>query len=106
MHTLKEVNVSKVLGPERLSFLGKEIVAQIKLKLDSRCSNNQAEQPAVIKALEAIGSIHTTQINPRIVTIHTDSRITLDSLQNTSNHAYLIEEIRKRLAILENSEWR
>jgi len=36
-------------------FIGKEILAQIKLKQDSRCSNNQAEQLALIKALEAIG---------------------------------------------------
>ena len=38
--------------------------------------------------------------------IFTDSKITLDSLQNTSNHAYLIEEIRKRVAILESSKWK
>jgi ribonuclease HI len=38
-------------------FIGKKIVAQIKLRLDSRCSNNQAEQLAIIKTLEAIESI-------------------------------------------------
>jgi ribonuclease HI len=87
-------------------FIGQEMAAQIKLKLDSRCSNNQAEQLAIIKALEAIESIHTADINTRTATIFTDSKITLDSLQNASNHAYLIEEIRKRVAILENSKWK
>jgi ribonuclease HI len=35
-------------------FIGIELTAQIKVKLDSRCSNNHAEQLAIIKALEAI----------------------------------------------------
>ena len=53
-------------------FIGMDIVAQINLKLDSSCSNNHAEQLAIIKALKAIGSIHTTEINPREGTIFTD----------------------------------
>ena len=36
-------------------------------------------------------------------TIFTNSKITLDSLQNANNHAYLIEEIRKSVTILESS---
>ena len=47
------------VGSRAAVFIGKEIVAQIKLKLDSRCSNNQAEQLAIIKALETVGSIHS-----------------------------------------------
>jgi ribonuclease HI len=82
---------------------GKEIAAQIKLRLDNRCSNNQAEQLAIIKALEAIESIIATDNSPRTATVFTDSRITLDSPQN-ANNAYLIEEIRKRVYILEGSE--
>jgi ribonuclease HI len=74
--------------------------------LDIRCSNNQAEQLAIIKALETIGSVNTTEINPSTATIYTDSRITLDSLQNANNQAYLIEEFRKTVAILESSEWK
>ena len=45
-------------------------------------------------------------INTRTATIITDSKITLDWLQNANNHAYLIEEIRKRVAILESYEWK
>jgi len=82
------------------------MAAHIKLKLESRCSNNKAEQLAIMKALQAIESIHTTDINTRTATIFTNSKITLDSLQNASNHAYLIEEIRKRVAILENCKWK
>ena len=71
-------------------FIGKEIVAQIELKLDNKCSYNQDKQLAIIKALEGTGSIYTTEINPSTATIFTDNRITLDSLQNANKHAYLI----------------
>ena len=94
------------VGSGAAVFIGKEILAQIKLKLNSRCSNNQAEQLALIKALEAIGSIHTTDINLYTATIFPNSKITLDSLQNAKNHTYLIEEIRKRVDILKSSEWK
>jgi ribonuclease HI len=86
-------------------FNGTELATQIKVKLDSRCSNNQAEQLAVIKALEAIESIDISENSPCTATIFTNSRIALDSLQNVNNHAYLIKEIRKRVSILESSNW-
>lgn len=40
-------------------FVGNELEVQLKFKLDNRCSNNQAEQLAIFKALEAI---ETTEI--------------------------------------------
>jgi len=82
------------------------MVAQLKLKQDGRCSNNQAEQLAIVKALEAIESWHEKNIYPRTATIFTDSMVTLDSLHNINNRAYLVEEIRKRVASLERSEWK
>jgi ribonuclease HI len=94
------------VGSGAAIFIGSEIVAQLKLKLDSRCSNNQAEQLAIVKALEAIESLHNKVINPRTATIFTDSRVTLDSLRNVNNHACLVEDIRKRVASLENCEWK
>ena len=53
------------------------------------------------KALEAIGSIDTTTISQRAATIFTDSMITLESVRNTKNYNYLIEEIRKKMTTLE-----
>jgi len=50
---------------------------------------------AIVKALQ---EIETIQINKNIlkkILIHTDSRITLDSLKNTKNRNNLIEAIRK-----------
>ena len=78
-------------------FCGKELVKRIKYKLDNRCSNNQAEQLAIAKALEALESTDIEENSPRTAAIITDSRISLDSIKNVNNHSYLIEEIRKTL---------
>ena len=82
------------------------MVVQIKLKLDNRCSNNQAEQLAILRALEATDSPNKFSINPRTATIFTDSRVSLDSLHNPNNHAYIFEEIRKMVASLERCGWK
>ena len=42
---------------------------------------------------------------PRTIRVYTDSKITIDSLKDASNHNYLIEEIRKQLAILRRTNW-
>jgi len=70
------------VGTRVAIFVDKEFVAQLKFKLDSRCSNNQAKQLAISKAVEVIESVDVSETNPRTVTIFTDSRITLDSLKN------------------------
>jgi len=80
---------------------GKELVSQLKFRLDNRCSNNQVKQLAIAKELEVIESLDISENSPSAVTIFTDSRITLDSLKNVNKHGYLIEEIRKRVSILE-----
>ena len=94
------------VGSGAVTFKGREVVAKLKLKLDNRCSNNQAEQLAIIKALEEIESLNTHSINPRTATIFTDSQVSLDSLHNPNNHAFLVEDIRKKVASLERSEWK
>ena len=76
-------------------FKGSELVAKVQLKLDNRCSNNQAEQLAILKVLETIESMNSLSINPGTATIFTDSRVSLDSLHNVNNHAHLAEEIKR-----------
>jgi len=76
-------------------FIQYELAHQSRYTLHNSCSNNQAEQLAIVKALETIGKLHINDPIPRSATVHTDCRITLQSLQNTNNHNYLIEEIRK-----------
>ena len=41
-------------------FTGRVLTKQLKFKLDNSCSNNQAEQLAIVKALEFI---ETQQVN-------------------------------------------
>jgi len=94
------------VGSGTVIFIGNRIVTQIKSRLDSKCSNNQAEQTAIINALEAIATLNIPENSPRTTMVYTDSKITLDSLQNPRNHAYLIENIRKKVATLHDSNWK
>jgi len=61
----------------------------LKYRLNKKSTNNQAEQLAILKSLEYIENIHTTD---KSVTIYTDSQTTLDSLQNNNINTYLIEK--------------
>ena len=60
------------------------------------CSNNQAEQTAILKALHALERINRDNNTPRTVKVFTDSKITLLSLKNAKNRKYLIEELRRK----------
>jgi ribonuclease HI len=72
-------------------------------RMEIRCSINQAEAFAILKALEYI---QTTQKNEedKAVTVNTDSMTTQDSLNNTNIHTYLIEEIRQIVHKMETRE--
>jgi len=72
-----------------------EMIAKLQLKTDNKCSKNQAEQLAILKALEKLEGMNKQSINPLSTTMITDSRITLDSLQNYNNICFLVEDIRK-----------
>lgn len=82
------------VGPGVAIFIENDLIRKLMLKLDNRCSDNQAEQLAVVKALEEMhGDLqHIKGVNPKKVKIYTDSRITIDSINNPSSHNYLIEE--------------
>jgi hypothetical protein len=60
---------------------------------------------AIVKALETTEKSHINGNILRTATVHTDSRIILQSLKNTKNHNYLIEEIRKKTIALEKRNW-
>jgi hypothetical protein len=66
-----------------------KLTRQLKHKLHDRCSHNQAEQMAIVKALQEIESIQINNNIPKTIIIHTDSRITLDFLKNMKNRNYL-----------------
>ena len=65
-------------------------------------TTNQAEQLAILRALEYI---ETIKMEDKTVTIYTDSQATLDSLKNNTNHTFLIEAIRKKLVEMGKAKW-
>jgi len=52
----------------------------LKYKLNNRCTNNHAEQLAILKALQHTVNIHA---EVKTATVYTDSRMTLNPLKNT-----------------------
>jgi ribonuclease HI len=76
---------------------------QCKHKLCSYCSNNQAEQTAILKALEQLHEKETP--TGRRAAIYTDSKVTIDSLKNHAIHGFLIEKIRKKIRHLDTLNW-
>jgi len=81
------------------------VLHQSKYKLHESCSNNQAEQVAILKALEQIQNLQLAEDAEKIVVVNTDSRVTLDTLQNGNKHYILIGNIRKEIKRLEEQQW-
>jgi len=93
------------VGSGVVIYRERNIITREKVNLEKRCSNNQAEQLAIHKALEEIDLINREGLSPLTAIIYTDSIISLDSLHNPKNHPFLVEEIRKKVACLERKEW-
>jgi ribonuclease HI len=81
------------------------VLHQSKYKLHDRCSNNQAEQVAIQKALEQLQYLPITDDKAKTVVVNTDSRVALDTLRNRKKHNILIENTRKELKRLEYLQW-
>ena len=86
-------------------FIQNKLAHQSRYTFHNRCSNNQAEQLATVKALDKLGKLHINDNIPRTATVHTDSRITLQTFKNAKNYNYFIEEIRKIAITLEKCSW-
>ena len=69
-------------------FLDNNLTATLKYRLNGQCTNNQAEQMAILEALEYI---QYRESGEKSVLVHTDSQITLQLLQNQKKHTCLIE---------------
>ena len=94
------------MGSEVAVFTGSELTEQLKFKLDKRCSNNEAEQLAIVKALAVTERQHVNREEHRTAVIFTDSKITLDSIRRAKNHNHLVEGIRKRAVTLNKKNWK
>jgi len=93
------------VGAGVVMYVNNEKIARHKLRLNQRCSKKQAEQLAIVKALDLIKYLEIANNKPRTIGVYTDSKITIDTLKNTSNHNYLIVEIRCRLTNLRSAKW-
>ena len=82
-----------------------KIFHQSKFRLHERCSNNQAEQVAILKELEQIQSLQLKEDDEKIAVVNTDSKVTLDTLKNRNKLSILIENIRKEIKRLEDLQW-
>jgi len=78
-------------------------IKSLKCRLNKRCTNNQAEQLAILGALQYTENIQTED---KTATVYTDSRITMDSLKNSNIHTFLIEEIRRKLTEMGKINWK
>ena len=56
--------------------------------MTTRCTNNQAEAFAILKALEYVRTKSDKEVD-KVITVHTDSMTTLESLRNITNKHYL-----------------
>ena len=58
-----------------------DLIKSLKYKLNKKCTNNQSEQLAILKALQHTVNIHA---EVKTATVHTDSLMTLDSLKTAA----------------------
>jgi ribonuclease HI len=75
----------------------------LKYRLNERCTNNQAGQMTILKALEYTQHLKEEE---KTVLVYTDSKITLQSLQNQKRHTHLIDQIRNKVLDMERHEWK
>jgi len=73
-------------------------------KMDTRCTNNQAEAFAILKALEYVQTNFENDVD-KVTTLYTDSRTTLESLHNMNKHTFLTEEIRRKVQEMGSRGW-
>jgi ribonuclease HI len=68
------------VGAEIAIYKFGDLIKGLKYKPNIRCTNNQAQQLAILKALQC-----TVHINAEVktATVYTDSRKTLESLKNS-----------------------
>ena len=90
------------VGAGIVIFNSGNLINSLKYKLNKRCTNNQTEQLAILRALEFTENIETED---KTATIYTDSRMTLDSHKNSNIHTYLIGEIRRKVEEMGEINW-
>ena len=81
----------QVVGARIAIYMLGTFIKTLKYRLDSKCTNNYAEQLAILRSLEYAEKLQTAE---KEATVYTDSQTTLDSLKNSKIHTSLIDKIR------------
>ena len=102
---MKGSKIGEKLGDTAVIIKDDIVLHQSKYKLNERCSNNQAKQVANIRALEEIQNLQLAEDAENVVVVNTDSKVTLDKLQNRKKQYILIGNIRKEIKRLEDQQW-
>jgi ribonuclease HI len=84
-------------------FAGGNLKTTLRYRLNERCTNNQAEQMAILKALEYIQQLNDEK---ETALVYTDSRITLQLLKNHKRHTHIIDQIKNKAMDMERDEWK
>jgi len=92
----------KGVGSGIAIFESGQYIKSIQRRLNKKCTNNQAEQLAILTALQYI---ETTQRTDKKITIYTDSKLTFDRLRNAKIYTYLIEETRRKVIEMKKANW-
>jgi len=79
------------VGAGVATYQNKLLTMQLRYKLRGYCSNNQAEQTAILKALEQLHEMETPTAGR--AAIYTDRKVTLDSLKHHDIRGYLKDKI-------------
>ena len=79
------------VGAGVVIFFDNYVIKTMQYRPNERCTNNQTEQMAILKALEYIQNMEP---DAKIVLDNTHRKITLQLLQNKKRHTNLIEQIR------------
>ena len=121
-HPAMKVNISKVnkatkypieiftdgskindkVGASIAIFVDKLLAKECKFKLHNSCSNNQAEQIAILKSLEQLETLIELITDPTYVAVYTDSTVTLAALENNNIRNTIVEETRHKLQQFKN----
>jgi len=91
------------VGTGAAIYVDQVLKNQCKYKLQNCCSNNQAEQIAILNSLAELTSL--SDHKARTVAIYTDSKVTLASLRNNFIQSRFIGEIRHKVRQLITQNW-
>lgn len=94
------------VGAAAVIYRQETSIHQLKYRLDGKCSNNQAEQLAILKVLQELRHYSNTPKEEKTAVIYSDSRVTLATLKNNCKHNAIAEETLNTLRSLERQQWK